>query len=43
MYGLKSKNPSKYEIIKKQMDDVFKKYVKKLTSKFESIAKQIKN
>ena len=28
---------------KPQMDDIFKKYVKKLTSKFESIAKQILN
>jgi ppGpp synthetase/RelA/SpoT-type nucleotidyltranferase len=43
MYGLKTKNPSRYEIIKKQMDDIFKKYVNKLTSKFESIAKQIRN
>lgn len=43
MHGLKSKNPGRYEIVKKQMDSIFKKYVKKLTSKFESIARQIRD
>jgi len=41
MHNLKNKNPGRYEIIKKQMKNIFKNYVKKLTSKFESIAKQI--
>jgi ppGpp synthetase/RelA/SpoT-type nucleotidyltranferase len=43
MHGLKNKNPGRYEILKKQMKNIFKNYVKKLTSKFESIAKQIQN
>lgn len=42
IHGLKNKNPGRYEIVKKQMKDIFKNYVKKLTSKFESIAKQIR-
>lgn len=42
MHGLKSKNPKRYQILKKQMQDIFKNYIKKLTSRFESIAKQIK-
>lgn len=43
MHGLKTKNPGRYEILTKQMESVFKKYVKKLTSKFESIARQIRD
>lgn len=43
MHGLKDKNPGRYEILKRQMKNIFKNYVKKLTSKFEGIAKQIKN
>jgi len=41
IHGLKTKNPGRYEILQKQMQDIFKNYVKKLTSRFESIAKQI--
>lgn len=43
MHGLKIKNPGRYEILKLQMESIFKNYVKKLTSRFESIAKQIRN
>jgi ppGpp synthetase/RelA/SpoT-type nucleotidyltranferase len=43
MHGLKSKNPGRYKILRIQMENIFKKYVKKLTSRFESIAKQISN
>lgn len=42
MHGLKTKNPGRYEIFTKQMENIFKTYIKKLTSKFESIARQIK-
>lgn len=42
MHNLKTKNPGRYKILQKQMEGIFKNYVKKLTSKFESIAKQIK-
>jgi len=43
IHGLKIKNPGRYEILRTQMEDVFKNYVKKLSSKFESIARQIKS
>ena len=41
MHGLKTKNPGRYEILQKQMEGIFRNYVKKLTSKFEGIAEQI--
>lgn len=43
MRGFKNKNPEKYDTLKKQMENIFKNYVKKLTSRFEKIAKQIRN
>jgi len=43
MHGLKIKNPGRYEVFKTQMENIFKNYVKKLTSKFESIARQIRD
>lgn len=43
MHGLKNKNPGRYEILKGQMEDIFKVYIKKLTSRFESIARQIRS
>ena len=42
MHGLKNKNPGRYEILRTQMEDIFRKYVKKLTSKLESIARQMR-
>lgn len=43
MHGLKIKNPGRYEVFKTQMENIFKNYIKKLTSRFESIAKQIRD
>jgi ppGpp synthetase/RelA/SpoT-type nucleotidyltranferase len=43
IHGLKIKNPGRYEILKNQMESIFKNYVKKLTSRFESISKQIRD
>lgn len=40
-YGLKSKNPEQYITLKKQMQTIFKHYVRKLTSKLEKVAKQL--
>ena len=42
VYGIKSKNPEKYKIAKKQMESIFKNYVRKLTMKFEKVAKQLR-
>ena len=41
MHNFKIKNPEKFVLFKKQMEKIFKNYVRKLTSKFEKVAKQI--
>jgi len=40
--GFRNKKLGRYEIIKEQTENIFKKYIIKLTSRFESIAKQIR-
>ena len=40
-YNLKIKNPEMYEILKSQMEIIFKSYVRKLNSKLEKVAKQV--
>jgi putative GTP pyrophosphokinase len=42
IYGFKSKNPEKYNFLKKKMEYIFNNYVKKTGLAFEKIAKQIK-
>ena len=41
VHGIRTKNPEKYGFIKKQMEKIFKNYVRKLTSRFEKVAKQL--
>ena len=41
IYGLKNKNPEGYHMAKKQMENIFKHYVRKLTLRFERVAKQL--
>jgi ppGpp synthetase/RelA/SpoT-type nucleotidyltranferase len=40
-YKFKERNPEGYIFIKKQMENIFKNYVRKLTSRLEKVAKQI--
>jgi len=43
IHGFKNKNPEGYKIAKKQMESIFKNYVRKLNMRFERVAKQILN
>ncbi len=42
IYGLKSRKPEKYDIIKRKMEYIFTNYVKETGMAFEQIAKQIR-